>query len=208
MRILCPTSRLGWHAAPPPSLPPQAKTWLSRPGALTAGLRALGAFRLRVLAEYAQGVPPDEAHGMGLAPGAPVWVREIVMSVDGVDAVMARSLTPLAASHGVWQGVRRLRTRPLADMLYHDRGIRRSAFAYSPVGHGVALRAPARNVLPADTRENAGLWARRSVFWRTGQPLLVTECFLPGFWAAAAARPEAVGRLGVGSRAAVRPRAR
>lgn len=194
MKIPCPTSSLGWHAAPAPSAPPLVKTWLARPGALTAGLRALGAFRLRVLGEYAQGVPPDEAHGMGLAPGTPVWVREIVMSVDGVDAVMARSLTPLQASHGVWQGMRRLRTRPLADMLYHDRGIRRSTFACSTVKRGVALRGPARNVLPADTRESAGLWARRSAFWRAGQPLLVTECFLPGFWAAAAARPEAVGQ--------------
>jgi len=29
------------------------------------------------------------------------------------------------------------------------------------------------------------LLARRSVFWRHGQPLLVAECFLPGFWALA-----------------------
>ncbi|HEY7803704.1 MAG TPA: hypothetical protein VIC30_04630, partial [Orrella sp.] len=25
-------------------------------------------------------------------------------------------------------------------------------------------------------------WARRSVFWREGEPLLVSECFLPAFW--------------------------
>ncbi|WP_144634427.1 chorismate--pyruvate lyase family protein [Bordetella genomosp. 13] len=192
MTIPCPTSRLGWQAGPPPSASPLVKAWLSRPGALTAGLRALGAFRLRVLAEYSHGVPPDEAHGMLLAPGTPVWVREIVMSVDGVDAVMARSLTPLPASHGVWQNMRKLRTRPLADMLYHDRSIRRSAFACSPVARGVALRGPARGTLPPENREHAVLWARRSVFWRAGQPLLVTECFMPGFWAAAAARPQAL----------------
>ncbi|SAI71354.1 chorismate--pyruvate lyase [Bordetella ansorpii] len=192
MKIPCPTSRLGWQAGPSPSLSPLIKSWLARPGALTAGLRALGAFHLRVLAEHAQGVPPDEAHAMQLPPGAPVWVREIVMSVDGVDAVMARSLTPLRASHGVWQGMRRLRTRPLADMLYNDRGIHRSAFACSPVARGIALYAPARGTLPARDRGTALLWARRSVFWRMGQPLLVTECFMPGFWAAAAARPQAI----------------
>lgn len=178
--LSCPASPLGWHAAPPPSLPAPHKAWLFRPGALTAGLRGLGAMDLRVLAEYAAGVPADEAHGMRLAPGTPVWVREIAMAVDGRDAVVARSLAPLTASHGVWQGVRRLRTRPLADMLYHDRSIRRSPFACARLDFPLALRRTVLGVDAGYARE--ALWARRSVFWRAGQPLLVAECFVPGFW--------------------------
>lgn len=119
---------------------------------------------------------------MGLATGTPVWVREVLMSVDGVDSVTARSLTPLPASHGVWQGMRRLRSRPLADMLYHDRSIQRSAFACARVDRGLALRKVVLGVLDASARTET-LWARRSVFWRGGRPLLVAECFLPGFWA-------------------------
>lgn len=175
-----PVSPLGWRPVPPPSLSAAHKAWLFRPGALTAGLRALGRMQLRVLAEYAAGAPADEAHGMRLAPGTPVWVREIAMSVDGRDAVVARSLTPLPASHGVWQNMRRLRTRPLADMLYHDRTIRRSPFACARLAHPLALY---RTVLGVDAdHARAPLWARRSVFWRHGQPLLVAECFVPGFW--------------------------
>lgn len=171
----------GWLPAVPPSLSPAHKYWLMRPGALTAGLRKLGKVHLRVLREYAQGAPADEARGMGMAPASPVWVREILMSVDGVDSVVARSLTPLAASHGIWQGMRRLRTRPLADMLYHDRTIERSAFACRRLAWPVPFHATARGAL---ARPDAGaLWARRSAFWRHGQPLLVAECFLPAFWA-------------------------
>ena len=33
-----------------------------------------------------------------------------------------------------------------------------------------------------DAIARAPLWARRSVFWRHGLPLLVAECFVPGFW--------------------------
>lgn len=179
-RSLPPVSPLGWRPAPPPSLPVAHKTWLFRPGALTAGLRALGKMDLRVLAEYASGAPADEAHGMRLAPGAPVWVREIAMAIDGRDAVVARSLAPLPASHGVWQNMRRLRTRPLADMLYHDRTIRRSPFACALLAPPLALY---RTVLGTDPDcARAPLWARRSVFWRHGLPLLVAECFVPGFW--------------------------
>ena len=179
MKVLAPLAS-GWLPAVPPSLSPAHKYWLMRPGALTAGLRKLGTVHLRVLAEYAQGASVDEARGMGLAPASPVWVREILMSVDGEDSVVARSLTPLAASHGTWQGMRRLRTRPLADMLYHDRTIERSAFVCRRLAPPVPFYATARAV---QAGTDAGpLWARRSAFWRQGRPLLVAECFLPAFW--------------------------
>lgn len=170
----------GWQSTVAPSLSPAHKHWLMRPGALTAGLRQLGRVELRVLDEYAQGAPLDEAHGMRLRAASPVWVREILMSVDGVDSVVARSLTPLRASHGTWQGIRRLRTRPLADMLYHDRTITRSPFVCRRLAWPVPFYATAR---AAQAEGDSGaLWARRSVFWRDRQPLLVAECFFPDFW--------------------------
>ncbi|OZI19092.1 chorismate--pyruvate lyase [Bordetella genomosp. 9] len=215
MKIPHPRSR-GWTPHPLPACTPTQKFWLFRPGALTAGLRQLGEFRLRVLAEYAQAAPADEARAMRLRPGSMVWVREVLMSVDGIDAVAARSLTPLEASRGIWQGMRRLRTRPLADMLYHDRTVRRTAFECRRLAPGVPFYATARAVVAeaadgsadgkvvdirywprgANLNMNANphgarqaaidrasrILARRSVFWRHGQPLLVAEGFMPGFW--------------------------
>ncbi|WP_154389639.1 chorismate--pyruvate lyase family protein, partial [Bordetella pertussis] len=81
----------GWLPAAPSTLDPLRKYWLFRPGALTAGLRQLGHVRLRVLAEYPTGAPRDEADGMRIAAQSPVWVREVLMSIDGVDSVVARS---------------------------------------------------------------------------------------------------------------------
>ena len=196
--------------------------WMKRPGALTGGLRYLGTFSLRVTREYADGARHGEAQVLGLRLGAPVWVREVVMSVDGKDCVSARSITPLRASTGVWSGIRKLRTRPLADMLYGDSDIRRSLFEWrqlnwgDPFWHAVwhfggakplaqvsteqrpATRAASANDNgPSTLSPHAGerhastpqLLARRSVFWRQGQPLLVAECFLPAFWDIAQKRP-------------------
>src|SRR5690606_7633347 len=84
---------------------------------------------LKVVREYAHGLRPDEAWTLRRPARHPVWIREIIMSLDGEPCVFARSFTPLRASHGSWQGMRRLRTRPLADMLYHDSQVTRSAFA-------------------------------------------------------------------------------
>jgi chorismate--pyruvate lyase len=189
----------GWLPVAPPSLTSRQKSWLFRPGALTAGLRQLGHMQLRVLAEYAEGASLDEARAMRLTPGKPVWVREIVMSVDGVDCVVARSLTPLAASRAMWQGMRRLRTRPLADMLYHDRTVTRSRFMCLPLKRGIPFFVTARGA--ADRAADSGtVLARRSVFWRHGQPLLVAEGFLPAFWSVAAGQ----GRLSSTSSVAAR----
>jgi len=170
-----------WRAAAPPSLTALQKHWLLRPGALTAGLRQLGAVHLQVLREAMGGAPPDEALALRVAVGTPVWVREVLMRVDGVVVVAARSLAPLAATHGVWQGMRGLRARPLADMLYHNRRIARSRFAVARVQRPLAFAAALRRVNPVWTREQA-IFARRSVFYLGGQPLLVAEGFLPAFW--------------------------
>ncbi|MGB3289913.1 MAG: chorismate lyase [Burkholderiaceae bacterium] len=183
---LLPPLRSDWIAAPSPSFSRQQKYWLFRPGALTAGLRRLGPVQLRVVREHAAGLSQGEAWMLNQPVRSPVWVREIIMSINGVNSVFARSFTPLTASHGLWQGMRRLRTRPLADMLYHDAQITRSGFLACRLREQHALYRSARHMLGDQCPPANKLLARCSVFWRSGQPLLVAECFLPDFWPLAA----------------------
>jgi chorismate lyase len=170
-----------WRVAPLAAFSADQKDWLTRGGSLTAHLRALGAVEVRVTREAVAMPWSDECEALGLAPRERAWVREIVLAVDGVPYVAAHSATPLVASHGVWQAMRRLRTRPLAELLYTDSGVARSAL--------VSRRVSARHPLHAlAARETAGqaphvYVARRSVFERHGAPLLVTECMLPALWA-------------------------
>ena len=183
---LHPNHRSMWMAAPSPVLARQQKYWLFRPDALTAGLRQLGQFHLRVINEQADGLQPAEAWMLQREARSPIWVREIMMSINGVDCVFARSFTPLQASHGLWQGMRRLRTRPLADMLYHNPQIIRSPFFACRLTEQQPLYGTARRIFGAHAPSARQLLARCSVFWRSGQPLLVAECFLPEFWPLAA----------------------
>jgi len=174
-----------WTATPRPSLTPIQKHWLLRPGALTAGLRAQGRMTLRVLREAASGLTVQECWMLGQAAGSPIWMREIVMAVDGVDSVFARSFTPLRDAHGCWQGMRQLRARPLADMLYHDPRIQRSPFRVVRLGRqDPAYRALLRLLpdLPGPPPLPCAVLARCSVFRLHARPLLVMECFLPAFW--------------------------
>ncbi len=183
-----------WLGHRNPSFTRQQSYWLFRPHALTTGLRRVGALELQVVREYAGGLRQDEAWMLDLPSRHPVWVREIIMSLDGVPCVFARSFTPLRASHGTWQGIRRLRTRPLADMLYHDSQVRRSRFAVQRLKPWQTLYDSVRRKLKNDCPPAHRMLVRCSVFWRDRQPLLVSECFLPDFWPLAQKARQAGGK--------------
>ena len=196
-------SRLnGWLTTPAPSASGLHRKWLTRPGALTEGLRQLGTLNLRVLSEKVCRASLGEAERLGLPTGHALWQREVCMAISGVDCVVAHSVTPLEAAHGHWQAVRRLRNRPLADILYLDWAIVRSGFEFSTLRLGMplysltALRSgtslypltslrldskpyPLNQASPAS---HMRVYSRRSVFMRATQPLLVAEAFLPAFW--------------------------
>ncbi len=177
-----------WRVTPLPALSACQKDWLTRGGSLTAHLRMLGRVEVRVTREAVDMPWLDEYAALGLAPRERAWVREIVLAVDGVPFVAAHSVTPFIASRGVWQAMRRLRTRPLAELLYSDSGVARSALVSRRVGARHPLyRLAAREVVgePAAAR----FLARRSVFERAGAPLLVTECMLPALWSRLASGP-------------------
>ncbi len=167
-----------WSASPAPRATRLQRQWLTRPEALTQGLRQLGPLSLRVLSEKVCRVSHDEAVRLRLSSGQALWQREVCMSIFGVDCVVAHSVAPLAATQGHWQALRRLRNRPLADILYHDRAIVRSEFEFKALRLGM----PLYRLSQAGSSSGAPVLARRSVFTRASQPLLVAEAFLPAFW--------------------------
>jgi len=167
-----------WLTNPAPCASQLSRQWLTRQGALTNGLRQLGELQLRVISEQVCRATPPEAHRLGLHSGHALWQREVCMSIDGVACVVAHSVAPLNAAHGHWQALKRLHSRPLADILYGDRAIVRSAFEFSTLRLGMPLYALAQE----DSVAGARVLARRSVFVRANQPLLVAEAFLPSFW--------------------------
>jgi chorismate lyase len=182
-----------WRVAPLPGFTPDQKDWLTRGGSLTAHLRTLGSVAVRVTREAVDLPFEDEYAALGSAPRTPVWVREVVLSVDGTPYVAAHSIVPLAASTGVWQAMRRLRTRPLAELLFSDSSVSRSSL----VSRRVTARHPLHRLASreVDHARPHAFFARRSVFERYGEPLMVTEVMLPALWTHLATRDEKHGHV-------------
>ena len=77
------------HPAPPPE---PLFDWLCHEGSLTQRLTEAGDrdFRVELLQQAPQPAREDEAQALGLATGAPVWTREVVLHTAGAPRVYAR----------------------------------------------------------------------------------------------------------------------
>lgn len=164
-----------WH---PATSHPQQPTgtlldWLSDQGSLTRRLTAAGQndFRVEVLAEQQQPARDDEAAALGLNPGQPVWIREVLLHTAGAPRVFARTVADLQAFNAAGVHLENLGSRSLGELLFSDPRIRREPIEISPY--------PAA-WLPAALRAEH-CWARRSRFCSERLQLLVCEVFLPGW---------------------------
>lgn len=153
------------------------RPWLCDRGSLTRRLKAhYHRFEVRPLRRGL--FPPihDELRTLGMPRRGVAYVRDVLLVGDGENRVYAHSALPRNGVAGAWNRVTRLGTRPLGEALFADPLVRR---------HGLAVK----RLTPRDTLHRAAcraagvrapwLWARRSVFCLAGQPLLVTEVFLP-----------------------------
>ncbi len=217
-----------WHTLPPARATYLQKSWLQGTGSLTKRLEYEGLYgiaqsqianqpvtacqsdkltksaihpvEVQVIREGVQTSWDDEYTCLGVSAREPVWVREVVLWVRGEPAVVARSVTTLAASQSIWRKLRYLHTTPLAALLYGDARVTRSPFAYATLGFNHPLsRLIQRNthsssvsstrpslLLPTFSTSHSFL-ARRSLFTHQIRytslgsayaPLLVTECLL------------------------------
>lgn len=180
--------------------------WLQAPGSLSARLAATGeVFSVQVLSQGRQPLSLDEARALGgtgyFSGRLSGYAREVVLRVDGVAMVFARSVTTHHDSLGTWRSVRGLGSRPLADVLFRRTDIAREPLAFGKLQPASRLqRHVASQWLDATGQapDAASLSARRSVFVRRGAALLVMEVFAAGLpqwaWSRSASKVKTTSR--------------
>tara|TARA_R110002051_G_scaffold17586_2_gene51309 strand:+ start:166191 stop:166718 length:528 start_codon:yes stop_codon:yes gene_type:complete len=166
-----------WYPADQHPQPPESGLidWLCDQGSLTLRLTDAGAndFRVELLAQSSQPAREDEARALGLPPGEPVWVREVLLHTGGAPRVFARSVAPLAAISASNIDLQSLGSNSLGLLLFSNPDVSRGPLQIS--------RYPSA-WLPSPWREQAAkCWARRSHFSDGQLQLLVCEVFLPGW---------------------------
>jgi chorismate--pyruvate lyase len=164
---------LRWSSAAPFA---PAMRLMRQPGSLTEKLARRGQVSVDVLFSGWDTARPDEARELGLRTGPRLYAREVCVRCDGAAAVLARSVTSIAAVKNSWRGLHRLGRRPLADLLWSNPRIDRGPFEYSSL--------PASHPLIRANHGKAALPVRRSTFWLDGDELIVMEAFVTLPWPA------------------------
>lgn len=116
----------------------------------------------------------DESATLGIAPQQLAWSREVFLYADDQPVIFAHSACK--ELRGAWQILRQLGNRPLGALLFSHPQIIRQPLHYKTLRAHHPLYRRAASVL---SDPPGRLWARRSLFYLQGAPLLVTEVFLP-----------------------------
>ncbi len=156
-----------------PQLPASPlKEWLLANGSLTKRLKGCGErFEVKVLGEDLlaplEGEYPEQEQ---------VWVREVLLCVDGVPWVFARTLIPSSLFSYKKKEFINLGTRSLGELLYSNNEFQQGKIELAQFSQHTRLMQLAKE-LDQGTKES--LWGRRRQFRFQNQQMLVIESFLP-----------------------------
>jgi chorismate--pyruvate lyase len=159
-------------------LPEQWRDWLLDRSSLTLRLQhaCVGQFRVELLSQQLERPMLSEARALGRPPHELALVRQVRLLCDDQPWVFARTIIPLPSLRRGLRQLALLGNRPLGAVLFADPTMQRSAVEVARVSQGKRLFTRA---VKGSNSTASEIWGRRSVFTLRGQPLLVSEFFLP-----------------------------
>jgi chorismate--pyruvate lyase len=157
------------------------KPWLSNHGSLTRRIRQhCDVFSVRPQRSGFARVAYDESALLGFPADRYAFSREVFLCADGRPVVFAHSTCARGHLRGTWHAMQGLGNRSLGTLLFTHPLVKRQPLHFKALQSHHALYKSAVAVIGD---RPAKLWARRSLFYLYGAPLLVTEVFLPGILA-------------------------
>lgn len=170
------TSDTFWHGATT-GCEPALTPWLHDHGSLTRRIQQRCArFTVRNVHSGLARIALDEAALLGIAQQRLAYSREVFLYADDQPVVFAHSACARQHLRGAWSAVGGLGSKPLGALLFAHPLVERKPLHYKSLRHSHSLYQRAATVL---ANPPGKLWARRSLFYLYGAPLLVTEVFLP-----------------------------
>ncbi len=167
-------------------VPQFMRHWLVGTGSLTKKLVAHSqTFRVQRLFQQPDICWADEYAEIGLSHVKKVYTRNVLLRCNGRAAVYAHTILPLNSNASQWPVFKSLGEKSLGSTLFGDPKVRRGAMQFARLHpHHPAMRCA--QFATRNDNEFKGLdlfshplFARRSLFFRCGGTMLVTELFLP-----------------------------
>ncbi|ARD24309.1 MULTISPECIES: chorismate lyase [Shewanella] len=157
-----------FHSMPKTAL----KEWLLATGSLTQKLKSCCQdFEVKVLGEHLTNPLAGECPNQSR-----VWVREVLLCLDGKPWVFARTLIPESLTEHQQHNFKRLGSRPLGELLFSSNDIVPGKIEVAEFESCSKLAQLATSLSQAVSEP---LWGRRRYFTLADQQIIVSEIFLP-----------------------------
>lgn len=160
------------------ALPPEWRGWLLDHSSLTRRLqlRCGDGFRVRLLSLRLERPMLSESRALGRPPQEIALVRQVHLLCGDIPWVFARTVIPLPSLKGGLRRLAQLGSHSLGAVLFADPHMQRSPMEVARIAPRQRLYRRSRGMAIPDGNP---VWGRRSVFCLQGNPLLVSEFFLP-----------------------------
>lgn len=170
-----------WHPPQRRLMPAKLASWLTSTDSLTRRLQTYNkhGFSVELLGNCWIKPLTDEAISLGLPMAEHIYQREVRLMDGDTANVYARTVIPRTTYMAMQHRFNSLGNKPLAELLFTDPQVKRGEIEIACLKPGQWLYEMA--VLDEDYRPEM-LWGRRSVFYLSGNKLLVNEIFLPTLW--------------------------
>lgn len=165
-----------WPTILADNLPASLFDWLVDTGSLTARLKPYcQTFTVEILIEGNYPLSDDEKTKLNLTENIG-FVREVLLKLDGIPWVFARSVMPLNALTAPGGELEKLGERSLGTVLFSAPDMQRSEIEIAEFDAHSSVYELASQLTSLPTMS---LFGRRSCFLLAGKSLLVSEVFLP-----------------------------
>ena len=160
------------------TMPQQIVDWLMEPSSLT--LRIKNTFSAPFSVEVkGQGLAKPflaDAQCLGQPPYQHALIREVLLKVDDVSFVFARTTLPRKTAHSL-QELTHLGNKPLGEVIFGYPNLKRVGLDFAKVD----MRTLNNEIQPLLNGE-PHLWARRNTYQINKRVFLVSEFFLPALF--------------------------
>ncbi len=161
------------------AIPVDMAGWLFDRGSLTRRLQTVcpKGFRVELVEQGWQRPMLNEAMRLSVSPDRLALVRQVYLFCHARPVVYARTVIPGSTLTGAERHLACLGNRPLGAVLFAAPNMCRDEVEVACIRPGQRIFTRATRTLDS---EPVSIWGRRSVFYLSGKPLLVSEVFLPG----------------------------
>ena len=160
--------------------PRKWQSWLSDTGSLTQKIESVIGQKLEVLVlqDCRQNLNSDESRYFHFKIKR-CRLREVLLCVNGIPLVMARSIIPNSSSSGSNHEVLRLGKKPLGAVLFAKKRMHSKKKSHRVISRLDKKSALWKKCFQQYPELQSVSWARRTLYQLKGRPLLVSEVFLP-----------------------------